>query len=461
MLASLALLSLAAAPKGLPDAELITWAPKVSEVSTLLPFFAHAGKGTSLLAPSSWRHAAHPLLEFDVFSPESISSVGVSPGEGLSLSVKGPISVACHSIADVKLFEAACTSRLERLGTPYRTSEKGLTTLGTRDGLNRVQAAVVIKGKEACTIAGSGYSIEKRLPEIAGLLGKPLSGPHLKAATELKGVQAFMFPEEPSDSGARLKGWATLSLTSRGDVLTVDGRAKGLPIAQLQAGGPSPYASLDVPGVAIVRARITPAALPGLMDLFSQLPGGRTLTPAAKALAPALSGNTAFVFSRVKVTSGLRTLPARFFATRFVLLAEAKDVEAAKAVVEAVDAKALVFKEGTVFFGMQGSTVWISNDPDARDRALAALKTSAGTQRHGAEFAIDPDGLAKALAAVPLLEILQAPELSGVLVAATEIGPLLGLTERVSGFLDSTSASTQSFQLTWALTPERADAGAP
>ncbi len=461
MIASLVLLSLAAAPRGLPDAELITWAPKVSEVSTLLPFFAHAGKGTSLLAPSSWRHAAHPLLEFDVFSPESIASVGVNPAEGLSLSVKGPISVACHAVTDVKLFEAACTSRLERLGTPYRAAEKGLTTLGARDGLNRVQAAVVIKGKEACSIAGSGYSIEKRLPDVVALLGRPLSGPHLKAATELKGVQAFMFPEESAESGARLKGWATLSLTSRGDVLTVDGRAKGLPIAQLQGAGPSPFASLEVPGVATVRARITPAALPTLMELFAQLPGGRTLTPAAKALAPALSGNTAFVFSRVKVTSGLRTLPARFFATRFVLLAEAKDVEAAKAVVEAVDAKALVFKEGTVFFGMQGSTVWISNDAEARDRTLAALKTSAGTQRHGADFVIDPDGLAKALASVPLLEILQAPELSGVLVAATEIGPLLGLTERVVGFVDSTSASTQSVQLTWALSPERPDAGAP
>lgn len=459
MIVTVALLALAAAPKGLPDAELITWAPKVSEVSTLLPFFAHAGKGTTLLAPSSWRHAAHPLLEFDVFSPESIAAVGVNPAEGLALSLKGPVSVACHAVSDPKAFEAACKARLERLGTPYRTEANGVITLGTRDALNRVQAAAVLKGKEACAISGSGYSIEKRLPDLVKLLAKPLAGPHLKAATELKGTQAFLFPEEAAESGARLKGWATLSLTSKGDTLTVDGRAKGLPIAPLQGSGASPYARLHVPGVATVRARISPTALPGLMELFSQLPGGRTLTPAAQALAPTLSGNTALVFSRVKVTSGLRTLPARFFATRFVLLAEAKDVEAAKAVVDAVDAKALVFKEGSLWFGMQGSTVWLSNDAEAKERTLAALATGAGSQRHGAEFEVDPKGLAQALASVPLLEILQAPELSGVVVAATELGPLLGITERVGGFVDSTSSTTQSFQLTWALTPERADAG--
>lgn len=58
-----------AAPKGLTDAELITWAPKASEVSTLLPFFTRAGRGSVMVAPSSWRESAHPLLEFDVTRP--------------------------------------------------------------------------------------------------------------------------------------------------------------------------------------------------------------------------------------------------------------------------------------------------------------------------------------------------------------------------------------------------------
>lgn len=463
MISLLIVMVAGAAPRGLADAEMVTWAPKASDVQTLLPFFSRAGQGTSLLAPSSWRHEAHPLLEFDVFSPESIAASGIAPTEGLALSVRGPVTVGCHALVDVKAFEAACTERLRRYGTPFRTETNSVVTLGSRDGFNRVQAAVLIKGKESCSVSASGQTVEKLIPEVQKVLtGKPLSGPHLKAANELKGTQAFLFPERPGDAAARLKGWATVSLASKSsEVMVVDARGKGLPLSTLQAGGASPYAALSVPGVATVRARVEPSQLPGLMELFAQFPGGRTLTPAARELAPALTGNVAFAFTRVKVTSGLRSAPARFFATRFVLLAEAKDPAAAQAVIEALDPKALVFKEGTVSFGLSGTTVWLANDPEAKDRALAALGRASGTQKHGAEFDVDPDGLAKALASVPLLEIVQSPELSGVLVAATEIGPLLTMTERIRGWVDSTGPQLHAAQLTWTLEADRPDAGTP
>lgn len=452
----------AAAPKGLADAELITWAPKAGEVSTLLPFFTRAGQGSVMVSPASWRESVHPVLEFDVTRPESIAAVGIAVNEGLSLSVRGPISVGCHGVADGPVFEAACRKRLERFGTVFKADAEGVTTLGARDGLNRVQAAVLIKGKEACAVAASGQTVEKLLPDVLKQLGKPLSGPHLKAAAELPATQYFLFPERPAAANAPFKGWATLALSSKADTLTVDAKSKGAPVSQLQGAGTSPFAALAVPGVATLKLRLSKDQLPGLFDqLFPSFPGGRTLTPAAKELAPHLTGNVAVVFSRVKVTSGLRSPVARFFAARMVVLAEASDPKAAQALVDAIDPKALAFKEGTLSAGLAGSVVMLSNDGDAKDAVVAALVTSAGSQKHGAELDVDPKALAKALAAVPLLEIVQSPELSGVLIAATELGPLLQLTNRVRGWLDSTSATTQRAQLTWTLDAERSapDAG--
>lgn len=449
-----------AAPKGLSDAELITWAPRASEVSTLLPFFTRAGQGSVMVAPSSWRESAHPLLEFDVTRPESISAQGVAVNEGLSLSVRGPITVGCHGLSDVKAFEAACKTRLERYGTFFKTEANGVITLGSRDGLNRVQAAALIKGKESCSVSASGQTVEKLLPDVTKALGKPLAGAWVKAAGELPAAQYFLLPERPQDPTARLKGWATLALAAKGDVLTLDAKTKGLPLSQLQGAGASAFAALSVPGVATVKARLSKEQLPGLMEqLFPSFPGGRTLTPAAKELAPLLTGNVAFVFTRVRVTSGLRSAPARFFAMRFIVLAETTDPKAAQALVDSVDQKALQFREGKLEAGVSGNAVWITNDSDARDTVLAALPAAAGAQRHGAEFDVDPTALAKALSSIPLLEIVQSPELSGVLVAATEVGPLLMMTDRVRGWLDSTSATTQRAQLTWALKPERPDAG--
>jgi hypothetical protein len=452
---------LGAAPKGLTDAELIMWAPKAGDVSTLLPFFARAGQGSVLLAPSSWKERIHPLVEFDVTRPESLVAVGIAPNDGLSRSVRGPVTVSCHGVSDGPIFEATCRRRLERFGTVFTSTAGGVTTIGARDALNRVQAAVLIKGKDSCSIAAGGQSVEKLLPDLLKQLSRPLSGPYLKATAELPATQYFLFPERPAASSSRFQGWATVALTARGDTLTVDAKSKGLPISTLQGAGTSPFAALQVPAVAVLKLRLAKAQLPGLIDqLFPSIPGGRTLTPAAKELAPHLTGNVAVVFSRVKVTSGLRSPAARFFATRLVVLAETDHQKAAQTVIDALDPKALTFREGAFEVGLTGQVVMLSNDREVKESVLMALAKSAGSQKHGAEFEIDPKALAKALAAVPLLEVLQSPELSGVVVAATEIGPLLHLTNRVHGWLDSTSATTQRAQVTWALDSERAAADA-
>lgn len=456
-------LALAAVPRGLPDAKLITWAPRLSDVSTLLPFFTRAGQGSVMLSPASWRESAHPLVPFDVTRPESATAVGIDVAQGLALSTRGPISVACHGVSDARRFEDTCRMRLERYGAVTRTESGGVTTLLSRDGLNRVQGAVLLKGKEACAVHASGQTVEKLLPEVQkALTGKPLAGAWVKAASELPAAQYFLIPEAPKGDDRQFRGWAALALSSKGEALSVDVKSKGVPLASLEGGGPSPFGALTVPSVMVVRLRVAKAQLPGLLDqVLGPLPGGAALLPAARTLAPTLTGNVALVFSRVKVTSGLRTPTARFFAARLTLLAETTDSALATDTVRSLDAKALTFREGRLEAGVNGPVVWLSNDAESKDAVLAALPTASGPQKHGAEFEIDPPGLARALAAVPLLEVVQSPELSGVLVVATELGPLLGLTERVRGWVDS-AQGTQRGQLTWTLAPKPVhDAGVP
>lgn len=449
---------LSGAPRGLADAELITWAPKASEVATVLPFFTRAGAGSVMLSPSSWRESAHALLAFDVTRPESMSALGIAVNEGLTLTVRGPVSVSCHALSDVRAFEAAVKDRLARYGTFSRTEAAGVVTLSSRDGLNRIQGAALIKGRESCSVFAAGQSVETLLPEaLKALTGKPLAGPPVTAAKEQPAVQSFLLPERARPGGP---AWATVGVSTRADTLTLDARGRGVPVSALAGAGASPYGRLQAPGVLTARVRFPKEALPGLLaQVFPGLPVGQGLAPAARELAPLLTGNAALVFSRVKVTSGLRTPIARFFAARVVLLAETSDPAAARALIDAIDAKRLAFREGTLLAGVTGSTVWLATEAEVKDRVLALLESSAGPQKHGAEVDIDPAALAKALSAVPLVEVLQSPELSGVLVAATELGPLLLMTERIRGWLDSTGPGLHRGQLQWSLTPERADGG--
>ncbi|MDX2011003.1 MAG: hypothetical protein SFW67_12460 [Myxococcaceae bacterium] len=457
-----AALVMGGAPKGLVDAELVTWAPKLAEVNTLLPFFTRAGEGSVMLAPASWRESAHPIVPFDVTRPESVTAVGIDVTQGLTLSTRGPVSVACHGVSDVKVFEAACRARLDRYGPVTKEERGGVTTLLSRDALNRVQGAVVLKGAEACAVHASGQTVEKLLPDVVkALTGKPLAGAWVKASTDLSAAQYFLLPEA---ANVRLPGWTTTALSAKGETLTVDVKAKGLPLATLERGGPSPFATLSAPGVLVLRVRVARKQLPALVEqVLSRSPFGKPLTSAGERIAPFLTGNVALVFSRVSVKSGLRSALNRFFAARFTVVAETDDATAAAEVVQSLDRKALTFREDALEAGITGRVVWLSNDVESRDTTLAALAKAEGTQRHGAELDVDPRGLARALTSVPLLEVVQTPELAPVLVVATELGPLLSLTDKIRGWADGAPAN-QRAQLTWVLSPKprsAPDAGAP
>jgi hypothetical protein len=198
-----------------------------------------------------------------------------------------------------------------------------------------------------------------------------------------------------------------------------------------------------------------------LEQVLRRIPSGKPLSLLAPKVAPLLTGNVALFVARVKVTQGLRTGEARYFAVKHVLLAEVSDAAAVKALLGGIDEAALATRKGKLEVGLAGSTLYLSNDAAAKDAALRALEGAGGAQAHAGEAAIDPKLLADGLSQVPLLEALQAPELAGLVAAATELGPLLLASTRVEGWVDPAGEGTHRGQAVWELDPAKFPDAAP
>lgn len=456
MLLSLVALSLLGAPRAPAGADAVTWIPKVEQVATAAPFFAAAGTRSVLLRPESWRGEAHALLAVDLFDRESVLLAGLDPAGELTRATFGDAVVTCVSVGDVAKYRAACDAKLARLGTTATVTVKGVSVVTTRDALNRVLAAYAVQGKQSCAMTGHGRSVEPQLVLLAEALTKPAKGAALGLAAALPGV-GVVLRDEGSRQGA-------VALSTQGLTARLDARGKGLGLAQLQGAGASPFGAFSAPGLAVLRGRFAAAQLSALVEeVLRNLPGGAALRPLAKELVPAMTGNVALLASHVRVSSGLRTREARFFALKHAVLVELADPALATAALERFDRGALGFREGTLSLSVHGNVLVLANDADVQARALAALPTAVGKQAHGLELSVEPKALAKALQQVPLLEAVQAPELAGFVAASTELGPLLLASDKVTAWLDSAPGGKHAAQLTWVLDAAKftPDAGVP
>lgn len=453
---SLLLISVMCAPKAPADSEVMVYLPKVEAVSQLLPFFTAAGSRAPLLRPESWRSQSHPLIEVDLTSKEALALVGIDATASLTSARLGDASVACVTLSDVDKYRKAADAKLARLGEVFEKTEGGVSVYATRDTLGRVLAAYSLHARDSCAISGHGRSVEKQFALLASIVQKPVTGPGISIASRLPGALQVIAP-----SGSQ---HGVVSLNAKELTLTADAKSKGLPLAQLAGGGASPLGAFATKGMVVVRARVAKTQVPSLVEAaVRQFPGGGSLRPIAREAAPLFTGNAALVLSHAKVTTGLRSREARFFALRSALVAEVSDPAAAAALLEKLDTKLLTFREGTISVSLEGAMLVVSNDPEVRARAVTALKSAAGKQVHGVEFEIDPKLVAKGLQQVPLLEAVQAPELAGLVAAGTELGPLLLASERVSGFLDSANGGVHTSRLVWQLEPAKfaPDAGTP
>lgn len=459
MWTSLTLALVLAAPKAPAQAEYFSYAPKVDGVTQLVPFFSAAGTRSLLLRPDTWAADAHALINVNLLDADALARSGIDGSAGLTRTQLGDAVVSCVTVKDVEAYRAACDAKVKRMGEVFQRVENGITINGSMDPLGRVLVAWAMKGRESCAINGHGRSIDAQLPALAKLLTQPTKGPGVTMAAKQPGALQLVVPS------GRTHG--VVSLTGNGLTLTADARLKGAQLANFAGGGESPLARFAPAGMAVVRARLAKDGLDALVQqVVRGFPQGATLAPLAQRVTPYLTGNVAAFASHARVTTGLRTKEARFFALKMALVAEVSDVAAVEAVLATLDPKSLVSREGTLSVGLHGNFLVVANDADVRAKSIAAIASAAGKQAHGAEFVIDPRLVARGLQQVPLLEAVQSAELAGLVAAGSELGPLLLASTRIGGWVDSSTGAMHLGRLTWELDEQAfkapaSDAGVP
>lgn len=441
---------LAGAPKAPQEGQVVSVVPSLTGASSLLPFFEKAGTRSVLARPQAWKSDAHPMLDVDVTDAEAVTRVGIDPTGPLTRAQIGDAVMSCVRLINVDAYRKGCDASLARRGDVFEKVEGGVSIYATRDPIGRVLSAYTVHGKDSCAVDGHGRSVESLFPTLAKSTLKSLSGTAWTLSQKTPGAVQVLVTPGPGRAGA-------LGLNAKEFELTVDGRSKGAPFSQFAGAGPSPVGALRLPGLAVVRARVSKAQLPALVsEVVRAMPGGgNALQPVAQEIAAALSGNTALFLSHVKVSQGLRTKEARFFALKGVLLAEVSDAAALETALSKLDKSALQFPQGALTVSVEGGLLVVSNDADARAKALAAVANAAGKQTHGFEFDVDPKAVAAALQKVPLLEAVQAQEIAALVAISSELGPLLSASERVTGWLDSSGDAQHVGRLTWKLDPAK------
>jgi hypothetical protein len=444
-------------PRAPADIEFGVFIPKLEDASMMIPFLDAAGQRSGLLRREAWRNDVHPLLRVDLTRKDSLLESGLDPQGAGTLSFRGDLSFSCVTLGDVKKFEAACAERLKTLGEPWRKEIDGVWVVGAKDVLGRVLAGYVLKGKESCAIGGSGNTVEKPLLELGKLLVKAPSAAMWKTAQALPG-QAVVVSSS-----------AVVGLKADGLTLTQEFKSGRYPMVKLAGPGPTPYAP-GTEGLFWSRLRVEPsqvalvlAQMTGVISRLCPACDAAALTDTATALGPSLSGSAWVWVQQVKVKGSLRTFAGRFFAAQSTMLAEATDPIAARAALENLGklkgAKALengegyslLLREGELKVGVRGSQLYFSNDGPVLEATFKALPAAPGKQAHGSEFGVDPERLARALAQVPLVDVLAVPELAGLLAASAEGGPLLIASEKLAGYADTDSTSAVRGQLVWTL----------
>ena len=445
-------------PRAPADAEFAFFIPKLEDAALMVPFLDVAGQRSGLLRREGWRNEVHPLLRLDVTRTDSLIESGLDPSGAGTLSFRGELSFSCVSLADVKKYEAACAERLKTLGVPWRKEIDGVWVVGAKDVLGRVLAGYVLKGKESCAIGGGGNTVEKPLLELGKLLAKPPTAAMWKTAQGLPGQVVFVSAK------------AAVGIKGNGLVLTHEFKSGKYPVARLSGAGPTPYGAGTFDALLWSRLRVEQAQVPQLLSdmtgLVAKLCAGCDqvlLSSAATAMAPTLSGNALLVLQQVKVKGTLRTFGGRFFAAQLAMLAEASDPKAAREALEGLGklkgAKALesgegyslLMREGEVKVGVREGHLYFSNDAAVLEATFKGLPAGSSNQAHGAEFGVDPQRLARALAQVPLVDVLAVPELAGLLAVSAEGGPLLLASEKMAGYADTDAAAAVRGQLVWTL----------
>jgi hypothetical protein len=260
----------------------------------------------------------------------------------------------------------------------------------------------------------------------------------------------------------------TVGLDGTATQLRVEGTATSLPLPAVQSSGTSPYAGMTPEGLLVSRARLTPAGVSDAMGTVREIlqqvcpncPQAE-VSSITRAVAARLTGHVLATVNAVRQRPNLRTPEGRFFASRQALVAEVTDMAAVKTALAPLarfpgartleDGYALDVKGGTLFLRSKGRHLLMGNDEPVAHVLLAALPAEGGKMPHAVDFTVDPPKVASGLKQVSLMDVVSSKRLAGIFTVGLELGPLLARSERITGWLDSTSGGGHRFSTLWTL----------
>ncbi|HEX8704062.1 MAG TPA: hypothetical protein VF815_34840 [Myxococcaceae bacterium] len=449
-----ATLAAAPAPRAATGASTIVHIPQLNKLSGLHAFMSRAGTHAALARPATWAAEFHPFLPIDPMNAESLTAMGIDPAGPATISFIRQGKVSCARLADPKAFQARAAEALAASGAVKTATTKGVAT-ATAPRSSGGRAGYALKGQDMCSFT-TLYSDDDALNEAARLLAKAPA-----ADARLGKLPGVVFV---------IQGPVVAGLDGTADTLQAEGTATRLPLPPFQTSGTSPYGTMKLEGLLFSRAQVAPAGLSQAVNSvrWSVQQLCPTCPPAqveamAQALTEQLTGHMVLLVDSVQVKSSLRTPEGRFFAPRQAIAAEAKDAAKLKASLAPLaefpgakaleDGYALTLKGGSVFIRQKGKHLVLGNDEPVVTTLLDALPTTGAKLPHAVDFTADPKKVARALSQVSLMDIMSNPQLSGLLLASGEVGPLLSNSERLTGWLDSAPGGSHRFSLTWTLPP--------
>jgi hypothetical protein len=452
------------APRALSSADTLVHIPRLDALGGLSTFLERAGREAALLRPAAWYAELHPFLSLDPRHPETLSAAGIDPAGPLTLSLGNTGRVSCSRLADPKAFLARAASALGAEGREVKpTTSGGLTTVSVPRDMGG-HAGYALKGSEVCAFSsvssgfvddGSGKALLKQASQLVSRAARP--------DARLSAVPGLLYLIIP---GQKL----VMGVGASGTELRLEGSSAGLPLPAFQAAGPSPYGAMKPDGLLFSRAHVAPASVSHavgnvssrIQQVCPECPSTQ-VDALTRAVARNLTGHTLLRVEEVKVTGSLRTPEARFFAPRQALAAELTDPAAVKAALAPLakfpgataleDGHALAVKGGTLLVRLSGRHLVVGNDEAATQALLATLPSQGAKRERAVDFTLDPKRVSRGLAQVSLMDVMKDKKLAGLFAIAVELGPLLGKSEHITGWLDSAPGNTHRFSLTWTLPP--------
>lgn len=466
MLSLLAAVALAATPqpRAAAQADIAVYVPRLDRLSGVVAFLQRAGQHSSLLHLSTWTDEFHPFLPVDPTRADSLTASGIDPSSSATVSVGRDGSITCTHLRDVQTFTSVADKRLAEFGEIKKSRPQG-AALQVVHGSRGDLVGYALKGDEACSLA-TDEGGAKLADEAARLTSKPSTGAPWKSLATLPGA-AYV-----------VSRFGTAALEGNASELHVEGRTAQLPVPLLGSGANSPYAQMEPSGALLARAQVDVGSRrQAVLSLEAQLAAAcrscdeKVMAEIAEGLAEHLTGHVALRVDRVQPGKSLRTAAERFFSVKLAYLAELIKPDEVDSLLERVLALkgarksergyVLPVQGGELEIGRAGRHLFVGNDAEAIRAALAAVPAQPGNLAHGMVFILEPRRLARALSQVSLFDAMESRELASVFAAATELGPLLAASERVSGWAESAGASSHRVSVVWTLAPPRKSGGAP